>query len=153
MFRKMRREDRQIDHDACIKIVTENNMGILSLNSVDEYPYGVPINYMYRDGYLYFHCAKEGKKIELLSQSSKACFIIVGKSEVIPEKFTNKYQSVMIFADIEIISDNKLKYDILMEFGRSFDFKAAGLEQYVANNIDACLVLKLDTKHMSGKMR
>ena len=153
MLHKMRREDRQLSCDACIKVIAENNMGILSLNSTEEYPYGVPLNYMYHEGAVYFHCAKEGRKLELISQNPKVCFAIVGKNEIIPGEFANNYKSVMIFGSIEIISGDKLKYKLLAQLGESFGCEPAMLDRYIMKYIDACHVLKLDIHHISGKAR
>ena len=66
MFRKMRRFKQQITDEECRKILAEEGRGVLSLFGEDGYPYGIPMNYFYDEdeNKIYFHCAKEGHKIE-----------------------------------------------------------------------------------------
>jgi len=151
--KNMRRADRQITHEECVQIIMDNNVGVLSLGGAGGYPCGVPLNYMYYDSALYFHCAKEGRKLELISHDNRACFTIIGKNEVLPDEFANRFQSVMAFGSISIISDDKLKHDILIEFGKHFQYPGDKLEKYVEKRSDACHALKLDIEYMSGKMR
>ena len=153
MFHKMRRAERQITEDECIAIIKNNNAGVLSLCGAGGYPYGVPLNYMYLDGVLYFHCAKEGRKLALISHDDKACFTVIGKNEVVPDAVSNNYQSVIVFGSIGIVTDDTLKHEILIEFGVHFGCEQGMLEKYVAKHSDSCHVLKLTIAHMSGKMR
>ena len=153
MFQKMRRADRQATQDECIAIIKSSSAGVLSLNGTDGYPYGVPLNYMYSDGALYFHCAKEGEKLARIAHDNRACFTVIGRNEVLPEAVSTNYQSVIIFGDIGIIADDKQKRDILMDFGVHFGCEREMLEKYVVKSADACHVLKLDIAHMSGKAR
>lgn len=57
------------------KLLTEENLGFLSM-SVDNIPYTVPITYGYDEGKILFHCAKSGKKLELIKRNSQVCFTI-----------------------------------------------------------------------------
>ncbi|MHC1681079.1 MAG: pyridoxamine 5'-phosphate oxidase family protein [Methanomassiliicoccales archaeon] len=48
---------------------------VCRLAMVDDWePYIVPLNFGYRDGCLYFHSAKEGRKLDVLSKNPKVCF-------------------------------------------------------------------------------
>lgn len=73
----MRKFQREIkDFDEIIKLL--DKCQTLRLGLFDkEYPYVVPLSFGYEviDGklFIYFHCAKEGKKIDLLSANEKVC--------------------------------------------------------------------------------
>lgn len=67
MFREMRRFKQQISEEECIRILKEQPRGVLSMLGDDGYPYGIPLDYLYmEDGHLYFHCAKEGHKLDAI---------------------------------------------------------------------------------------
>jgi nitroimidazol reductase NimA-like FMN-containing flavoprotein (pyridoxamine 5'-phosphate oxidase superfamily) len=92
----MRRQDRVISQHEAVAILQKAKYGILSIASLDGEPYGVPLNYCVINGVIYFHCANEGKKLEVLSRNSAVSFCVVGATEVLPEKFGMKYESAII---------------------------------------------------------
>ena len=74
----MRRKDREItDFDEMMEIVKKCDTCRLALND-GEYPYIVPLNFGHevKDGKLtlYFHCANEGKKLDLIRKNNKVTF-------------------------------------------------------------------------------
>lgn len=40
----------------------------------DGRPYVVPLNFGYRDGVLYFHSARQGRKVDILRRGGEVCF-------------------------------------------------------------------------------
>ncbi len=76
----MRRKDREITGiDEKLEIIAKCKVCRIGL-SENNYPYIVPINYGYsfndRKLALYFHCAPEGKKIDIIKKNNNACFEI-----------------------------------------------------------------------------
>ena len=57
MFREMRRKKQQLSPEICEDILTRGTSGVLALLGDDDYPYAVPISYVYDGAKLYFHCA------------------------------------------------------------------------------------------------
>lgn len=83
---EIRRKDRAVDENAALEILKSGSFGVLSTIGADGYPYGVPVNYAYDDGKIYFHCAKNvGHKQDNLRFSGKVSFTVVTKSDVISE--------------------------------------------------------------------
>ena len=37
-------------------------------------PYVTPLNFLYQDSRIYFHCAKEGKKLANIAKNNRVCF-------------------------------------------------------------------------------
>ena len=56
-FREMRRMDRKISDNQARELLKNNTYGVLSTIGVDGYPYGVPLNYVFFNDAIYFHCA------------------------------------------------------------------------------------------------
>lgn len=83
---EIRRKDRAVDENDALEILKSGSFGVLSTIGADGYPYGVPVNYAYDDGKIYFHCAKNvGHKQDNLRFSGKVSFTVVTKSDVISE--------------------------------------------------------------------
>ena len=66
----MRRKDREVaDFTEQLAIIKKCDVCRIALNDEDGFPYIVPMNFGMdvQDGqlYLYFHCATEGKKLDL----------------------------------------------------------------------------------------
>ena len=61
-FREMRRKRQQLSEEESIAILQKATAGTLALLGDNDYPYAVPISYVYADGRLYFHSALSGIK-------------------------------------------------------------------------------------------
>ena len=55
MFKAMRRIERRMDDDKRNLVLNNGLYGVLSINSNDEYAYGVPLCYVYDGENIYFH--------------------------------------------------------------------------------------------------
>ena len=77
MFRQMRRFKQLLPQKTAVDILNRNTSGTLALNGDDDYPYAVPISYVYADGKLYFHSAKNGHKIDAIKKHGKASFCVI----------------------------------------------------------------------------
>ena len=61
MFRTMRRFKQQLPDAETEQILEEGKTGVLGVIGDDGYPYTVPMNYLYKDGKIVFHGAKQGR--------------------------------------------------------------------------------------------
>ncbi len=152
MFRKMRRFRQELSNEECEKILNEGKDGVLALSGDDGYPYAVPLNYYYSDGNIYFHCAKDGHKIDAVRRCDKASFCVIAKSDVIQEKYTTYYKSVIAFGRISEITDDKEKYDAVKALTEKYcpDFKD-GIPEEIEKEWKPLNMLKFRTEHISGK--
>ena len=108
MFRKMRRFKQQLSNDEALKILKNCKSGVLAVSGDDGYPYTIPLNFVYKDGKIYFHCAKNGHKLDAIKQNNKVSFCVIEKDEVDSEKLTTLFRSVVVFGKAEIM-ENKEK--------------------------------------------
>ena len=70
------------------RILKEGTSGVLALAGDEGYPYAVPISYVYDGEKIYFHCAKQGHKLDAIARNPKASFCVVEKDQVVPEAYT-----------------------------------------------------------------
>ena len=103
MFRNMRRFKQALTENECIEIFNNNTNGVLALSGDEGYPYAVPLSYVYCDGSIYFHSASEGHKIDSIKRNDKASFCVVAEDNIVSDKFTTYFKSVIAFGRVELI--------------------------------------------------
>lgn len=153
MFREMRRKKQQLTEEDCIRVLEEGTSGVLALKGDDDYPYAVPISYVYSDGVLYFHSALTGHKVDAIKGYDKASFCVISRDDVMPEKYTTGYQSVIAFGRISIIEDEEQARAAAIALGTKYAGPAM-MEKtvdYVNADIKRMSVIRLDIEHMTGK--
>ncbi len=152
MLYEMRRKDRQLDNTEAERLLTTGEYGILSTTDTDGCPYGVPLSYAYADGIIYFHCAKDvGLKSENIKHQPRVCFTVVGKTEILPEKFSTKYESVIAFGTAKK-ADDKLTGLRLLQEKYSPAFPEKGLE-HAKKDFDYVEVYEITVEHVTAKGR
>lgn len=85
----MRRAEFEVkDPQAVESVLRECDHGVLSLVSGGE-PYGVAVNFAYRDGRVYFHGGLEGRKAEAIGARAGGSFLVVKPYAFIPSYFSD----------------------------------------------------------------
>ncbi len=152
MFKKIRLQDRAVNAEKAIEIITKGSYGVLSTIGEDGYPYGVPLNYTYFDDCICFHCAQEGHKLENLDFNNKVSFCVVTKSDVLSNEFDTDYESAIAFGNASVIADEAEKRNILLSLLNKYsgDYLKAG-NGYIKKYWDETRVVKIKIEHLSGK--
>jgi len=152
MKHEMRRSDRKTNDEQAIEILNKCSYGILSTISENGYPYGVPVNYVYNNGFIYFHCAaNEGHKLKNINYNPNVCFTVVGNENIIPKKFTTSYECVIVFGKAEkIIGIEKQKALEYIIDKYSSEFRDLGLK-YISEAFDITDIIKITTEQITGK--
>jgi nitroimidazol reductase NimA-like FMN-containing flavoprotein (pyridoxamine 5'-phosphate oxidase superfamily) len=152
-MRSIRRKDREIGNSEAITILDSGEYGILS--TVDEagQPYGVPLNYVYRNNRIYFHCALGGRKLDNIQTNPKVAFCVVGKTKVLPDQFGTLYESTVAFGTAsEAVGDER--YNALLWLLEKY---CAGYtdegKRYIEQKDKAVKVIKIEIDQISGKAR
>ncbi|MBD7912517.1 pyridoxamine 5'-phosphate oxidase family protein [Clostridium cibarium] len=153
MFREMRRKDRELKNDEIIEVLKNTSYGILSTISENGYPYGVPISYVFFNDSIYFHCATKGHKLDNILNNDKVSFCVVGNTCVLPEEFSTKYESLIVFGKAIEVFDDEKNMALLETLNKySPDFIEQGKE-YIIKAGKATKVIKITIDHISGKAR
>ena len=93
----MRRTDRQMPLERSMELLASGEYGVLSVVDGDGLPYGIPLNYYFsrEDNAIYFHTAKEGRKMEALLANPQVHFVVIPRSEIAQDLYATHYESVM----------------------------------------------------------
>lgn len=90
----IRRQDRLLDQPEAKELLRRGEYGILCMQRPEGGGYGVPLNYVWDEAdAIYIHCAPEGRKLHCLRECDRVTFCIVGKTQVLPARFTTFYEA------------------------------------------------------------
>lgn len=148
----MRRQDLKLTTEEALAIIDETQFAILCLNDPNGKPYGAPLDYVRKENYLYFHGAKEGRKVSSMQANPWGCAVIIGENAIVPEKFGRIYKSVMVEGGIELIDDVTIKQQVMtwVVERKSPDHIDRG-RKVIEKMLDRVLVYKMAMEQISGK--
>lgn len=170
MFRKIRRIEKQLTAEECNEILTKAEYGTLATMGADGYPYAVPVNYVFHNNSIIFHCATVGHKLENIDYCSNVSFNVVTDVWVVPlipdkdvnenelkfNGFDTNFNSVVIFGKAKEVFEEE-KMDGLCAFLEKFldkdeysKYKEAGIK-YIENSLKRTKLIKIEIEHMTGK--
>jgi hypothetical protein len=153
MQHELRRKDRGMPESEARELLERGEYGILSLCGTDNEAYGVPLSYCVLDNTIYFHCAVEGRKLTLLAVNSRASFCVVGATEVLPEKFSTRYESVIVSGVVTEVLDEEKQHGLEGLVDKYCpSYREKGL-QYIAADMAKTRVFRLGIEHICGKAR
>lgn len=153
----MRRKDREItDKNELKKIMAKCDTCRLAMFD-EEYPYIVPLNFGVdeEDGqmYLYFHCATQGKKLDLIRKNPKVTFEMDCEHNIIlyEERMscTMGYASIIGRGEVEFVSDEE-KIPALELIVKHYHPEGFRFDTRMAK---VTTVFRVKVKDMTGKRR
>lgn len=151
MFREMRRKEKLADTKEAYEILKRCNYGILSVIGDEGYPYGIPINYAVNDNEIIMHSALEGHKIDAIKNNDKVSFTVVSFEKLVPEKFTTKFESVVVFGKARFEEERKEEYLMELIDAHHSDYKDVG-RKYVEKSAYETAVIVIEIEHITGKL-
>ncbi|MBB2183276.1 pyridoxamine 5'-phosphate oxidase family protein [Lachnospiraceae bacterium MD1] len=151
----MRRKDREItDMIEIINILKNCNTLRIAMNG-ENYPYMVPVSFgleVINDTLtLYFHCAKEGTKLDHIHGNANVCFesdIFLGYEKT-ARGITTRYRSVIGFGRCILVEDSN---EIL--YGMCSITSHCGFSDYPVDNcpeLQHTNIYKIEVDSITGK--
>lgn len=152
---EMRRTDRLMNEEDTLKVLKEGEYGILATAGEDLQPYGVPISYVCMSNCIYLHATSAGGlKYDNIKHNSKVSFTVVGKTQVLPDKFGTLYESAIAFGTAELVSDEEEALAAFREFLNKYcsEFIEEG-EKYIKAAGPKAMIIKVKISELTGKHR
>lgn len=153
-FRKMRRFGQEMSEERTIEVMKKATSGVLAVLGDEDYPYAVPLSFVYDDGKIYFHCAKAGHKLDAMRKHDKVSFCVIDQDQIVGEEFTTYFRSAIAFGRVRELE----------HFGEEFSYAHRILSlkywpEATQEKIDEdlkkegmpMLVFAIDVEHMTGK--
>jgi len=154
----MRRTDREITDNVLIYSIIQK-ADVCRLALVDNgIPYIVVLNFGCVQGdsnCLYFHCANEGRKIDIIKQNNQVCFQMDVEHELITAKkacgYTMNFKSLVGYGKINIVSTKEGKVQglnvIMKQYTQQDQF------EYSDKMLDITTILKLEIEQITAKQQ
>ena len=158
----MRRQHCEItDPKEMARILASTNIGRLATVDTEGYPYITPVNFVFYEGCVYFHCASEGEKLANLIRDPRVCFEadvplayleVAFNPERNPCRTHQLYHCVIIRGSARVIPDGELKTTVL----NALVAKHEGNRDFPAVTSDsadckACRVVAIKPEKMTAK--
>ncbi len=152
MFRPMRRHKQALTPEQCVRVLEGEPRGVLSVHGEDGYPYGFPMDHLYLDGKLYFHCARQGHKLDALRADDRAGYCVMDQGFRREGEWALNIQSVIVFGRVRKVEDPARREHIARELGLKYYPSAQEVEKELAQALDRAELLELSIEHMTGKL-
>lgn len=154
MFREMRRNRQALSPEECRRLLAEQVRGVLSLVGDGGYPYGLPMDFWYNaaENVLYFHCAREGHKIDAIGSGCRASFCIYDEGYREEGDWPLHIRSVIVFGRIHPVREEAVVQQACRELCRKFMPDPAYFEKEMRGSGSRVQVLALEVEHMTGKL-
>ncbi len=158
----MRRAHSEItDMHMIAEILDSARIGRIATIGADGYPYVTPVNFVYHEGSIYFHCAPVGEKLDNIAREPRVCFEVDVPLAYLDANFEPDrrgckvhqfYHCVIIRGQASVVPDGGLKTSALNallskhERGARLAPVTEDLPAY-----RACKVVQITPRTISGK--
>lgn len=152
MFRSMRRSKQVLSQEECVRVLNDGTSGVLAVAGDDDYPYAVPISYVYDGSKIYFHCAKAGHKLDSIARNEKVSFCVIDEDKIVPQEYTTYFRSVIAFGKAHILEEEAEKKNAIEKLAAKYtpDDEAGRLAE-IDKEFNALCMVEISIDHLSGK--
>jgi nitroimidazol reductase NimA-like FMN-containing flavoprotein (pyridoxamine 5'-phosphate oxidase superfamily) len=142
------------DRDEMESLLQETLVGCLATVGPDGSPYITPLNFVYHQGKIYFHCAFEGRKMDSIKANPRVCFEVHELIKIVHVQracdFSTRYRSVLVFGHARSLPDVDEKVAILTALGEKYAGGRA-VEPPTPKEARGTEVIEITIEEMTGK--
>lgn len=153
----MRQQKKEIvDRKVIEALLVRAAVGRLGSAGNDGFPRIKPLNFVYLDGAVYFHSAREGEKIDDILRDSRVCFEVdlpiayVKGTREDPCRASCLYQSVIIYGRAVLVTSEPERRRALAELMRKYQ-PGGGYGEFLEARLGVTAVVRIAIERMSGK--
>ena len=150
-FRPLRRIKQAATEAECLSILDSAQRGVLSVIGENGYPYGLPVNFIYHDGKIYFHCAREGHKLDAIRANEKVCFTVLSEPVRNEGEWWYCLTSVIVFGRAREVADPSEAEPLLRALCAKYFPEGYDIEGDIQRNGPKALIIEITPDHISGK--
>lgn len=154
---EMRRKDRSRGKEFSLELIDRCTHGVMALTTGEDTPYCLPLSLVRVGDALYFHCAHQGRKVELMRTNPKVCVTFVGGDRpayLDKGEYTTFFQSVIVTGTVREVTDDGEKTEALRALCQKLTPQAMDgdkFKQAVSRSLPATGVWRIDMEEISGK--
>lgn len=149
----MRRKDREMNKDFAFSVLDKAPFVTLSMVNEDK-PYSVPVSIARDNDILYFHCALEGTKIDILNKNNNVTLTAVSKCKPRPIDFTLEYESAVVNGKAFSVIDEKEKIYALKLICEKYALSNMdNFENAINRSLHRTNIIKIEIDDIYGKRK
>lgn len=149
----MRRRDREMPREFALEMIDKCSYAVMSMVDIDS-PYAVPISIARAGDTLYFHCAPEGRKTEILKSYPRVCIVCVGEVTPSRDKFTTEYESAIVTGIARQVLKDSEKEEALRRISEKYTpSNMVHFDAAIKKSLHRTAVWKIDIADITGKRK
>ena len=153
----MRRNDRAQDREFSLALIDRCTHGVMALSTGEPVPYCLPLSFVRVGDDLYFHCAMEGRKLDLMRRSPQVCVTFVGEDRpvfIAPSEYTTYFQSAIVTGTASEVTDPGEKTEALRALCQKVTPEHMdGFTAAAEKSLSVTAVWKVHMETVSGKAK
>lgn len=151
MFREMRLKKQLLSMEDTVDVMNRCSSGSMACLGDEDYPYSVPLSYVYFNGKIYFHSAKEGHKVDAIMKNPKVSFSVIDEDTIVSKEYTTYFRSAVAFGKARIVEGEER-----FEAFKALVEKYSGDQPEAAKHkeVTGCtraFIIAIDVDHLTGK--
>ena len=148
----MRRKDRERDKTFALDGIDRCEYGVAALATEGDTPYCIPLSLVREGEELYFHCALEGTKLELLRKNPHVCISFVASNEAATDAFTTYFQSAVVVGTAYEITEDQKRIEALRLISQKLTpANMADFDNAIARSLGRTGVWGIHMEEITGK--
>ena len=150
----MLKKDRARDAAFAWTVLENATYAVLAMAGEDGEAYCIPITPgACRDkGVIYFHCARVGKKRDMMRRNPKVCLTAVSHADSVPREFTMAFDSAVFSGVVEEVEDREEKVAAMRILCERYDPTGMDLfDDTIARCLGGTCVMRLTPGEITGK--
>lgn len=149
----MRRTDKEVTDQTLISQIIEKAQICRLGLAKDNIPYVLPVSFGFDGTAIYFHTAKEGRKIDFMTANHQVCFefehgVQLIRNESNPCKWTFSFQSVIGYGTVRELTDLPEKTAGLNQIMTHYSGRAW---PFTRDDLGAIHVWRIAIERLTGK--
>lgn len=153
----MRRKDRAQSREFALELIDRCTHGVMALFNREGAPYCLPLSFVRVGDSLYFHCARQGRKIDLLRACPQVCVTFVGEDRPYfqaPAMYSTWFQSVIATGTAREVTGTQEKIEALRALCRKVTpDRMEAFEQALEDSLSVTAVWEVQMEDISAKAK
>lgn len=155
----MRRKDRERGPEFSLPLIDRCSHGVIALTTGEDTPYCIPISLVRVGSALYFHCAREGRQVDLLRRCPRVCITFVGEDDPALEangNYTTYFQSAVVTGTAAEVTEETEKVEALRALCQKLlpeHMSGDTFDRAIARSLAVTSVWRIDMDQITGKQK
>lgn len=148
----MRLKMLERDEAFAIEVLKNAVYATVAMVGGDGKPYCVPVNAVWSDGALYFHCAGVGEKWEILKNEPYVCLTAVSHARIMSEHYDTAYDCAMVKGRARVITDEAGRNAAMRLIVEALAPEEMDrLDEHMLRRMGATRIVKIVPEEITGK--